>query len=533
MTTRTFSRFNLWVMCLFALAFGAWTHLALRTRALAGLDALSDVPHLLPGSTGEQIAAAGALVTHPLIIFLTLLGLGAWTWRRRLRHLAVAVIASGLGSWLVCVLLKRLIGRPRPPSPLEGLLTYRGSAYPSSHMALIVAGAMTAITVSTTTRQSRATVLGWRVAGVTAIALEAADRFALNAHRPTDIVGGALLGGLVTSCVLLLARVRMLPLIATRRHSTPRPVGGLCAVIYNPIKLADEMVFRRQVVDELTGRHWQSPLWLQTTPEDPGAAQAAEAIARGADLVIVAGGDGTVRIVTQALAGSGIPIGLIPAGTGNLLAKNLGLPLDQEDAIFVAVNGQPQDIDLIRLVVDGRTGEPYRFAVMAGIGFDARLMARTNDALKRMMGTAAYVVSAVPELLAKPHRVQISVDGAKQVRGNAVLTVMGNMPSIGGNVMLIPDADPTDGRMEMIVGSPSGLSSWARMATRVLTRIGADRSLERYAGRAMSVRMDAPMPFELDGDTVGEGSYFEAEVDPGAVSVMVASSPANHWEAAS
>ena len=109
MTTRTFSRFNLWVMCLFALAFGAWTHLALRTRALAGLDALSDVPHLLPGSTGEQIAAAGALVTHPLIIFLTLLGLGAWTWRRRLRHLAVAVIASGLGSWLVCVLLKRLI----------------------------------------------------------------------------------------------------------------------------------------------------------------------------------------------------------------------------------------------------------------------------------------------------------------------------------------------------------------------------------------------------------------------------------------
>ncbi|MBE6476626.1 MAG: phosphatase PAP2 family protein [Propionibacteriaceae bacterium] len=532
MTTRTFSRFNLWIVCLFALAFIVWTHLTLRTRLLARLDALSQVPHLMPGSAGEQIGAAFALVTHPVIVCLVLAGLSVWAWRRRLRHLAVAILASGLGSWLACVLLKNLFGRPRPPSPLDWLLTYRGPAYPSTHMAVIVAGAMTAIAVSTTTRQSRLTILSWRVVGVLAILLEAADRFAMNAHRLTDIVGGALLGGLVTSLVLFLARVRMLPLIATRRRSTPRPVGGLCAVIYNPIKVADEMVFRRQIADELSGRHWQSPLWLQTTPEDPGAAQAREAITRGADLVIVAGGDGTVRIVTQTLAGSGIPIGLIPAGTGNLLAKNLGLPLDQEDAIFVAINGQPKDIDLIRLVVDGRADEPHRFAVMAGIGFDARLMARTNDALKKMMGTAAYVVSAMPELLTKPHRVQISVDGSKQVRGNAVLTVMGNVPSIGGNVILIPDSDPTDGRMEMVVGSPSGISSWARMATRVLTRIGADRSLERYAGRSMSVRVDEPMPFELDGDTVGEGSYFKAEVDPAAVSIMVASSPANHSEAA-
>lgn len=531
MTTRTFSRFNLWVMCFFALAFGAWTHLALRTRVFTGLDALSDVPHLVPGSAGEQIADAFALLTYPFIVCLALVGLGIWAWRRRLRHLAGAIVASGLGSWLACTLLKNAIGRPRPPSPLDWLLTYRGPSYPSTHMAIVVAGAMTAIAVSTTTRRSRITILSWRVVGVLTILLEAADRFAMNAHRLTDIIGGALLGGLVTSLVLLLARVRMLPLIATRRHSTPRPTGGLCAVIYNPVKVADEMVFRRQITDELAGRRWQSPLWLQTTPEDPGVAQAREAVAHGADLVIVAGGDGTVRIVTQTMAGSGIPIGLVPAGTGNLLVKNLGLPLDQEDAIFIAINGQPQDIDLIRMVVDGRADEPHRFAVMAGIGFDARLMARTNDALKRMMGAAAYVVSAVPELLTKPHRVQVSVDGAKQVRGNAVLTVMGNVPSIGGNVMLIPDADPTDGRMEMVVGSPSGLSSWARMVTRVLIRIGADRSLERYAGRSMSVRVDGPMPFELDGDTVGEGSYFEAEVDPGAVSIMVASSPANHREA--
>lgn len=528
MTTRTFSRFNLWVVCLFTISFDAWTRLTLRTRAFWPLDALSLSPHLRPGSAAEQIASAYALLTHPLMICLALAGLSVWAWRRRLRHLALAVLASGLGSWLACALLRHLMRRPRPPSPLDHLLTYRGFSYPSSHMALIVTGALLAIAVSTTTRQSRATIISWRIIGVLAIGLEAVDRLAMNAHWFTDIVGGALLGGMVTSFALLLARVRMLPLIATRRHVTPRPLGGLCAVIYNPIKLADEMVFRRQIADELSGRHWQSPLWLETTPEDSGAAQATEALQRGADLVVVAGGDGTVRAVTEAMAGSGVPIGLVPAGTGNLLAKNLGLPLDQEDAIVVAVNGEPQDIDLVRMVVDGRTDEVHRFAVMAGIGFDARLMARTNDALKRMMGTAAYVVSAVPELLAKPHRVQISVDGIKQVRGNAVLTVMGNVPSIGGNVRLIPDADPTDGRMEMIVGSPTGLSSWARMATRVLTRIGADRSLERYAGRSMSVRVDEPMPFELDGDTVGEGSSFEAEVDPGAVSIMVPSNPESH-----
>ncbi|MCT3016442.1 YegS/Rv2252/BmrU family lipid kinase, partial [Propionibacterium freudenreichii] len=261
-------------------------------------------------------------------------------------------------------------------------------------------------------------------------------------------------------------------------------------------------------------------------------AQAREAIARGADLVVAAGGDGTVREVSGALAGSGIPMGIVPSGTANLLAKNVGIPIDMEDAISVAVGGEPTPLDLVRMVVDAQADKPLYFAVMAGIGFDARLMQRTNESLKKALGAAAYVFSAMPELFTKPHRVEISVDGSKQTRRNAVLTVMGNVPSIGGGVELMPDADPTDGRMEMVVGSPVGLSAWARATAQVLTRMGADPTLEQYAGVAMSVEVDEPMPYELDGDLVGSGSLFEAEVDPGALMIMLPPRPSSQAPAA-
>lgn len=522
MTTRPFSRFTAWVAAVFIASFLAWTRLTLRTRLFARLDATSDVPRLVRDSPSAQIASAFAIVAHPAVMCLLLVIIALWAWRRRLRHLAVASLGGGALTMAACQIIKAVVHRPRPPSPLSDAITYQGSSYPSLHMAMAVSTAVIVVGVTTTTRQPRWAVMAWRLAGLAFVLAMATNRWLMNAHHISDIVGGALLGAATASTVMLFARVRMVPLIASRLPAnTAPPRGGLCAVIYNPVKVRDELVFRRQVVAELAGRHWEAPLWLPTTVAEPGDAQAREAVMRGADLIIAAGGDGTVRRVCGALAGSDIPMGLIPMGTGNLLAKNIGIPLDMEDAVSVAIGGLPTPMDLVRLVVDLQDDKPLYFAVMAGIGFDARLMQRTNESLKKALGAAAYVFSAMPELFTKPHRVEISVDGSKQTRRNAVLTVMGNVPSIGGGVELMPDADPTDGRMEMVVGSPVGLSSWARATAQVLTRMGADPTLEQYAGVAMSVEVEEPLPYELDGDLVGSGSLFEAEVDPGALMIML------------
>jgi diacylglycerol kinase (ATP) len=140
-----------------------------------------------------------------------------------------------------------------------------------------------------------------------------------------------------------------------------------CAVIYNPTKVSDK--FHALVEDSLQRNGWSNTLWLETSAEDPGRAMTRQAVTEQVDLVIAAGGDGTIRYVADGLAHSGIPLGLVPAGTGNLLARNLDLPLEEVDAIEVALDGQLRVVDLVKITVDDR--EPEHFAVMAGIGVDA------------------------------------------------------------------------------------------------------------------------------------------------------------------
>ena len=124
--------------------------------------------------------------------------------------------------------------------------------------------------------------------------------------------------------------------------------------------------------------------WLETTEDDPGAGQTRQALAAGADLVLVCGGDGTVAACAGALAGTGVPIGLVPTGTGNLLVRNLGLPLDVPTALDQALGSSRRTIDLLES--DGR-----RFAVMAGLGFDAAMIRDTGEQAKARHGWAAYV----------------------------------------------------------------------------------------------------------------------------------------------
>ena len=202
-------------------------------------------------------------------------------------------------------------------------------------------------------------------------------------------------------------------------------------VIVNPSKHADLNAFKAQVERTAAEMGVSQIQWCETSVEDPGTGQALRAVALGASLVIAAGGDGTVRAVAAGLAGMGVRMGVIPVGTGNLLARNLELPIDDVPAaVRVALGNEHRLVDCGWLRVDGveepsslpaegmlvraaRTclrvnegielPEPeslpstneYSFVVISGLGFDGETMAKTDSELKKRIGWVAYVIAAL------------------------------------------------------------------------------------------------------------------------------------------
>jgi YegS/Rv2252/BmrU family lipid kinase len=238
------------------------------------------------------------------------------------------------------------------------------------------------------------------------------------------------------------------------------------------------------------------------------------------DLVVAAGGDGTVRIVADGLANTGIPMGIVPSGTANLLARNLGIPMTEDDAIDVVLSGRTRTIDLIKLSVD--EGEPEHFAVMAGMGIDAMIMDETRPELKDKIGTAAYFVAAARALGRLPVPMRIKLDDRRPRRRRAMICVVGNVGGLPGNIVLIPGAQPDDGQLDIYVASPHRLTQWIRVFARLITRRsnGEDR-VDQWRGRRVEIRLDEPDSYQLDGDVVGELRRLVAEVQPEALSVRV------------
>jgi diacylglycerol kinase (ATP) len=294
---------------------------------------------------------------------------------------------------------------------------------------------------------------------------------------------------------------------------------GRVAVIYNPIRITEQ--FRRRVEKALQRMGCTDSRWLETSKEDAGTAMTAQAVQEEADLVIGIGGDGTIRMIAGGLAGTNIPLGLIPAGTGNLLARNLNLPLDPDEALRVALGGHNRTIDLIKLSVDNR--EPQHFAVMAGIGVDAMIMDETDPSLKEKIGPAAYFIAAGKALGRLPVKVTIRLDDHRPMRRQAMLCVIGNVGELVGNIALIPDAQPDDGLLDLYVASPQRLSHWVKVIVRLITRRPQkDDQVDQLKGKTVTIYIDGSDSYQLDGDAVGECSVLRAEIHPGALKVCVA-----------
>jgi len=282
------------------------------------------------------------------------------------------------------------------------------------------------------------------------------------------------------------------------------------AVVVNPTKLDDDEAFRKSVRRVMDDHGWDEPLWLETLPEDPGRGQAKSAVAAGVDLVLACGGDGTVTACAEGTTGTGVPLAIIPMGTGNLLARNLGLPLGLDEALAVALGGAQQPIDAGR--VNGTL-----FVVMAGLGLDAQMLSGASEPLKKQLGWFAYAISAVRHLRDRPVRVTLSADGGPRRRMRASVLIVGNVGWLRGGLPLLPDARPDDGMLDAVVLIAGGPARWLAMAAAILLRRPAPGKIYRVRFTELEVSLDQKQPWEVDGEVMGSSRRLTVVAQPGAL----------------
>ncbi|CAH0157821.1 MULTISPECIES: diacylglycerol kinase family protein [unclassified Microbacterium] len=302
-------------------------------------------------------------------------------------------------------------------------------------------------------------------------------------------------------------------------------------IIWNPSKI-DGDVLRPSVEEHLAADAADADVrWWETTADDPGRGMALEAVEAGCTTVIAVGGDGTVRAVAEALAGTDVALGIVPQGTGNLLARNLEVPLDNVPAALRRINeGESRRIDLgwVRIDDDERA-----FAVMVGFGVDAQMLVETDDDLKARAGWLAYV-EAMGRAMAGTEMTDITValddEEPRELRGHTML--IGNCGMVQGGLRLLPDAKLDDGLLDLLLVSADGAVQWLDTVRSVVWENGIRRLLTRgekavstdstrfHSAERVRVELASPLEFEVDGEEVGTVSSFEVRVQAGALRVL-------------
>ncbi|QJW38026.1 diacylglycerol/lipid kinase family protein [Cellulosimicrobium protaetiae] len=296
------------------------------------------------------------------------------------------------------------------------------------------------------------------------------------------------------------------------------------------------------------------PLWFETTVEDPGVGQTRAALAQGADVVVAVGGDGTVRAVAEAMVGSGRTMGLVPVGTGNLLARNLDLPVgDARAALAVVIAGtdRPIDVGWVRVLrwadaedtagAEGTgavpldpardAGTEHIFLVIAGLGFDAAMVADTDDDLKAKVGWVAYFVAGIRHLHGRRMRASLQLDDTPPVDARLRSLLIGNCGRLPGGLTLLPDAVIDDGILDIAaIDTRGGVVGWAQLFGEVVMQgLGVRNDLPAKIGRIdhararrVRVRVEDGEQAQVDGDVLGLAVEIESRVDPGALVVRTA-----------
>ena len=275
----------------------------------------------------------------------------------------------------------------------------------------------------------------------------------------------------------------------------------------------------RRVLDDAG---FSQPLWYETSENRSASTCAQQAVAEGADLLFVWGGDGTVQRCIDAVAGTGATVAVLPAGTGNLLATNLRIPQDITEAVEIGLHGD-------RRTLDTGTVNGEHFAVMAGAGMDVLMLRDAGEGLKDRFGRATYLWSGARNLAAKPVNAQVDVDGRRFYTGKITCVLLGNLKEVFGRIEVFDGSRPDDGLLEVGVVTAKTRAQWLRTISRVvLGRAENSPFVLTAQGTRMSVTFDAPTAYELDGGVRKATKELSVEVRPKSITVCVpASDPAS------
>lgn len=333
---------------------------------------------------------------------------------------------------------------------------------------------------------------------------------------------------------------RGLPDAAAGDAASSPPPRRVVAFVANPSKPDVESL--KEPVLAACRATGLEPLWIETTVEDPGVGQAREAVAQGAEVVVATGGDGTVRAVAEAMIGTGVPMGLLPVGTGNLLARNLDIPVtDLDEALTIALDGRDRSIDVgwleVLEVPDAddddadlaEVGSKHLFTVIGGVGFDAAMVADTNSTLKARVGWMAYFAAGVRHLHGRRLEASIQLDDQPPVTTRLRTLLVGNCGRLPGGITLIPDAVVDDGILDVAaIDTRGGIAGWAQLFGDVVlqglgvkpvelpNRIGR---IDHTQCRSITARVRGGEQAQVDGDIIGRASAIKAWVEPGALLV--------------
>jgi len=287
---------------------------------------------------------------------------------------------------------------------------------------------------------------------------------------------------------------------------------SIAVVAHARKKLGGGLVELRRVLGDAG---FEDPAWFEVAKSKFAPDCVRQAIDGGADLLFVWGGDGMVQQCIDAVGDAPVVLAILPAGTGNLLAHNLGIPIDLAQAVEVGLHGAHRTIDVGRV-----NGE--RFAVMAGTGLDALMIRDADRALKDRFGRVAYVWTGAKHLRMPRVRARIEGDGTRWFDGKAGCILVGNVGKVFGGVEAFDDVSPEDGLLELGVVTARGVTQWTRALVR--TAIGsADRSkfVQTTKAKKIRIKLDRKMPYELDGGDEKPVDRLKIRIEPAAVTICV------------
>jgi len=267
--------------------------------------------------------------------------------------------------------------------------------------------------------------------------------------------------------------------------------------------------------DVLAREGFPDPLWYEVAKSKQAPKFARRALAGGADVIFVWGGDGTVQRCVDAVAGKSATMAILPAGTANLLATNLGVPTNVAEAVRVGLRGHRRPLD-----TGSVNGE--HFAVMAGAGFDALMIKDADRGMKDRIGRAAYLWTGTKNLTANRAKATIRVDGKRFFKGRVSCVLVGNVGEILGGVKAFKGARPDDGVLEIGVVTAKNPVQWTRTLGRMaLGNTGKSPFVHMTKGKKFAVSFDRKFPYELDGGARPGATKLRLRVHPASIHVCV------------